>query len=318
MNKDQLIGGQAVLEGVMMRDRKSMVVACRDPEGTIKVVKQKISPLAERYPVLGWFFIRGIIAFFESLALGVRSLNISTEQALEAEGEEMSPVYSFISVFLGLALGVGLFFLLPTFLIRYLPQLFPGLADYYVLLNFFEGLLRIAIFVSYILLISLWDEIKGVFRYHGAEHKAINCYESGEALVAENAQKYSVQHPRCGTSFLLIVMIISILLFSFFGWPSLWQRFLIRLSLLPVIAGLSYEAIRWTAASRFKWAKYISYPGLLLQKLTTGEPHRQQLEVALTALKTLLGEEKKEKGENEGNEEKQTPVDGGDVCVGET
>ncbi len=307
MKQDQLIGGQAVMEGVMMRNRESMVVACRNPEGVIKVVRQKISPLADRYPFLGWFLIRGIIVFFESLALGVKSLNISTEQALESEGEKISPVHTFISVFLGLAMGVGLFFLLPTFLISFLPQLFPVLTEYHVLLNLLEGLLRITIFVSYILLISLWDEIKGVFSYHGAEHKAIHCFESGDELVTEKAGKYSVQHPRCGTSYLLIVMIISILVFSFFGWPSPWLRFLIRLALLPVIAGIAYEAIRWTASSSFKGVKYLTYPGLWLQKLTTCEPHQYQLEVALTALKALIGEE-----------EKQAQVEEDDVLAGET
>lgn len=291
MKPQPLIGGQAVLEGVMMRNRESMVVACRDSDGTIRITRRKISPLADRYPFLGWFFIRGIVTFFESLVLGVRALNISTEQALESEGEEMSPVHTFISVFLGIALGVGLFFLLPTFLIRFLPDILPALSDYHILLNLGEGLLRIAIFVSYILLVSLWSEIKIFFAYHGAEHKAIHCFEAGEELTSEKAGRHSVLHPRCGTSYLLIVMIISILLFSFFGWPSLWLRLIIRLALLPVIAGLAYEAIRWTANSRFRPVKYLTYPGLWLQKLTTGEPDQSQLEVALTSLKNLIGTE---------------------------
>lgn len=291
MKEEQLIGGQAVLEGVMMRNREAMVIACRDPRGEIKITCQKISPLADRYPFWGWFFFRGIVAFFESLIIGVRALNISTEQALEAEEETMSPAYTFISVFLGLAIAIGLFFLLPTFLVRYLPFIFPALKSHPLILNLVEGLLRIALFVSYILAISLWGEIKEFFAYHGAEHKVINCLEAGEELVVEKAEKYSVQHLRCGTSYLLIVMVISILLFSFFGWPLLWQRFLIRLALLPVIAGIAYEIIRWSSRSRIRCLKYIVYPGLWLQKLTTNEPNRDQIEVALASLKALLGTE---------------------------
>ncbi len=306
MKPDQMIGGQAVMEGVMMRNRSNMVVACRDPEGAIKTMRQKLSPLAERYPFLGLFFVRGIITFVESLVVGIRALNISTEQLLESEGEEMTPFFTFLSVFLGLAMAILLFFLFPTYLIRFLPELFPSIQDYHVLLNLSEGVLRVGIFVFYILVISRWNEIKGFFAYHGAEHKAINCYEGGEALEVENADKYSTQHARCGTSYLLVVMIVSILVFSFFGWPTLGQRVLIRLVLLPVIAGLAYEAIRWTAQSRVKWVKFISYPGLWLQKLTTREPDRKQLEVALVSLKSILNEE-----------EPPEQAKDGDVCAGE-
>jgi len=291
LKSNQMIGGQAVMEGVMMRNRSNMVVACRDPEGTIKTKRQKLSPLAVKYPFLGFFFVRGIITFFESLIVGIRALNISTEQLLESEGEEMTPFFTFLSVFLGLAMAILLFFLFPTYLIKFLPELFPPIQDYHILLNLLEGILRVGIFISYILVISRWNEIKGFFAYHGAEHKAINCYEAGEALEIENAGKYSTQHTRCGTSYLLIVMIVSILIFSFFGWPTLGQRFLIRLVLLPVIAGLAYEAIRWTAQSNRKWVKFISYPGLWLQKLTTREPDQKQLEVALVSLKAILNEE---------------------------
>lgn len=288
MSNKQNIGGQAVMEGVMMRNRNRMAIACRDPEGGIKVIQQKLLPLADRYPVLGLFFIRGIIVFFESMLWGVRALNISTEQVLEAEGEEITPAFTILSVLLGLVFAILLFFFLPTYLMRFLPQALPVLQERYVILNLLEGILRIFIFVSYIWAISRWSEIKVFFAYHGAEHKAINCFEAGEELEPENAGKYSVQHPRCGTSYLLIVMTVSILLFSFFGWPTLWQRFLIRLTLLPVVAGLAYEFIRWTANSRSGIVKYLAYPGLMLQKLTTREPEPQQVEVALASLKSLL------------------------------
>ncbi len=295
MKQQHPIGGQAVMEGVMMRDREYMIVACRHPDGDIRVIEEKLSPLAKKYPFLGWPFLRGVIVFFESMILAVKALNISSEQVLEAEGEEVSPIYTFISVVMGLMLGVGLFFLLPTFLIRYLPELFPVLLEYPVVLNLLEGLLRITIFVTYVYLISLWSEIQKVFAYHGAEHKAINCYEAGKDLDMKNAGDFNIKHPRCGTSFLFIVMIISILLFSFFGWPGLWMRFLTRIMLLPVIASLAYEVIRWTAVSKWKWVKVLSLPGIWMQGITTKEPDAGQVEVALAALKTLLSKSKEEK-----------------------
>ena len=317
MQNKQFVGGQAVMEGVMMRNRNQMAIACRKPEGEIKVIKETLQPLAERYPFLGWFFFRGVIVLFESLLWGVKALNISTEQVLESEGEEMSPAFTFISVFLGLAFAVLLFFLLPTYLIRFLPAAVPALQDQYVTLNLLEGLLRITIFVSYIAAISQWGEIKTFFAYHGAEHKAIHCYEAGEELVPENAERYSIQHPRCGTSYLLIVLAVSILVFSLFGWPTLWQRFLIRLILLPVIAGLAYEFIRWTANSRLRGVNYLALPGLWLQKLTTREPEPHQVEVALASLKSVL-EEEKAAGEVSSETEALGPVKESDVCAGET
>ncbi len=291
MKEKEAIGGQAVLDGVMMRNRDKMVIACRDQQGKINITHQKLSPLADRHPFWGWFFFRGIVAFFESMIIGVRALNISTELVFEGEDQAMGPVHTAISVFLGLAIGIGLFFLLPTFLVRYLPSVFPVLNNHPLMLNLAEGILRIALFVSYIVAISLWGEIKAFFAYHGAEHKVINCLEAGEELVVEKAEKHSVQHLRCGTSYLLIVMVVSILLFSFFGWPSLWQRFLIRLALLPVVAGTAYEIIRWSSRSKIKCLEYVVYPGLWLQKLTTNEPDRSQIEVALASLKGLLGME---------------------------
>ncbi len=285
MNSQQWVGGQAVMEGVMMRNRQEMVIACRRSGGDITTHREEVSTLAQRYPFLRWPFIRGIVAFIEALTLGVKVLNISTEKVLEEEGETLSPVQTFFTVSTAIVLAVALFFLLPTFISNFIPS--TGA----VVSNLVEGLLRIFIFVSYVVAISQWGEIKRFFEYHGAEHKAIFCYEAGQELSVENAAGFSCRHPRCGTSFILIVLLVSILLFSFFGWPSLWERLLIRILMLPLVAALAYELIRLTAQSSFKPLKALALPGLWLQRLTTREPDHLQLEVALKALKNLLGEE---------------------------
>ncbi len=284
MSKPQLVGGQAVLEGVMMRCGSRMAIACRRGDNTIGLHQELLFPLAKRYPFLGWPFIRGAVSFVESLLLGVRALNISAAEALSEEGEELKGWHTFLMVFLGLGLGVGLFFILPTFLTRFLPPLPP------IALNLIEGLIRLTIFVSYIFLITRWGDVQRVFQYHGAEHKVIYCHEDQVSLKIDAIKGYSTLHPRCGTSFILIVMVISILLFSLFGWPSLPLRIAIRLTLLPVIAGIAYEAIRLTAKSRSPLVRLIAVPGLWLQRLTTIEPDEGQIEVAVTALQAVLDE----------------------------
>ena len=283
MTRPQWVGGQAVLEGVMMRYHDRLAVACRRSDNTINLISEKKVPLAVRYSPLGWPILRGMVSFFESLILGVHALNLSAAEVLQEEGEEMQGWQTVLVVVLGLALGVGLFFILPTWLAGFLPQrLHP------VVLNLVEGLIRLAIFLAYLFLVTLWGEMKRFFAYHGAEHKAIFCYEAGDPLEVQKAQQYSTHHPRCGTSFLLIVMVLSILLFSLFGWVSLWQRIAIRLLMLPLVAGISYEAIRLTARSRSPLLRLLTLPGLWLQNLTTNEPDNGQVEVALCALKAVL------------------------------
>lgn len=283
MSKPQLVGGQAVLEGVMMRHRDRMAIACRRGDDSIGLISEITVPLAGRFPPLGWPVLRGAVIFFESLVIGVRALNLSAGEVLQDEGEQIQGWQSFLVVLLGLGLGVALFFIAPTYLAKLIPQhLHP------VILNLVEGLIRLVIFLTYLFLVTRWSEMKRFFAYHGAEHKAIYCLESGEPLQVENAQRHSTLHPRCGTSFLLIVMILSILLFSLFGWPSLSQRIAIRLLLLPLVAGISYEAIRLTARSNSPLLHLLIVPGLWLQKMTTREPDRGQLEVALCALKAVL------------------------------
>lgn len=286
MNKPQLVGGQAVLEGVMMRHHDRMAIACRRGDNSISLISERVTPLARRFPVLGWPLLRGAVVFFESLVTGVRAINLSAAEVLQEEGEEIQGWQTFLVVLLGLGLGVALFFILPTYLAKLVPQtLHP------IILNFIEGLIRLAIFLSYLFLVTRWGEMKRFFAYHGAEHKAIFCFEAGEPLLVEKAQRYRTLHPRCGTSFLLIVMVLSILLFSFFGWPSLPQRIALRLLLLPLVAGLSYEAIRLTARSNSPLLRFLVVPGLWLQRLTTSEPDNGQVEVALCALKAVLDPE---------------------------
>lgn len=283
-----LIGGQAVIEGVMMRHKGNVAVAVRQEKGNIHIQKTRFRSVGEIYPFLKWPVLRGAVAFVEALVLGYRSLSLSAEQALEGEAEEELKGWELpLTLIISLAAGIGLFILLPTVLMKFLKE---GLGSP-LLLNLCEGFLRLAIFLGYILLISRWKEVRRVFQYHGAEHKAIACFEAGETLTVANARNYSTLHRRCGTSFLLIVMVTSILLFSFFGWPELWQRLLIRLALLPLVAGISYEGIKLAALKDNIFTRIISQPGLWLQRLTTQNPADDQVEVALYALQAVLSEE---------------------------
>ena len=284
MNQKENIGGQAVIEGVMMRSREKLSVAVRRSEEDISIKCQQIMSLGERFPLFKLPILRGIVAFFESLILGIKTLTYSANEVLDEEEEqELTNTQIFFTVLLSLAFGIGLFFLLPTFLMG----MMRGSLEIPFVINLGEGIIRIGIFLSYVLLIARMKDIQRVFQYHGAEHKAIHCYEAGDELSAENAQKYTTLHPRCGTSFLLIVMLTSIILFSFFGWPNLIARFAIRLAILPLVAGLSYELIRLAGKYHNRLTRLISLPGLFLQKFTTREPDLDQVEVAITALKNL-------------------------------
>lgn len=292
--KPKAVGGQAVIEGVMMKGAESIAVAVRKPDGEITVNKE---PLKEnrkhisKIPVL-----RGMYAFIDAMVLGVKALMYSAEFFEEEEEKPQKKPSRFetflseniiwISVAISLIFSVGLFILLPTVVV----DLFKPLTTNNLALNGIEGVVRIAIFIGYILAISGMKDIKRVFEYHGAEHKTIFCYEYGEELTVENVKRYGRLHPRCGTSFLFIVMIISILLFSMFSWSSIITRLLIRLALIPVVAGISYEIIKWAGKSESKFACIVSAPGMWLQKITTREPDESQIEVAIAALKNVLVE----------------------------
>lgn len=290
--KPKAVGGQAVIEGVMMKGAEDIAIAVRKPDGEIVVKKEKLKAnrkVISKIPVL-----RGIYAFIDSMVLGVQALMYSAEFIEEEEEDKKKKPSKFdeflnnniiwISVVISLVFSVGLFILLPTVIV----DLFKGLTASNLMLNGIEGVVRIAIFLGYIFAVSRMKDIRRVFEYHGAEHKSIFCYEYGEELTVENVKKYGRLHPRCGTSFLFIVMIVSILLFSMFSWSGVLMRLLIRLALIPVVAGISYEIIKWAGRSQGKLSCIVSAPGMWLQKITTREPDDSQIEVAIEALKNVL------------------------------
>jgi len=269
---------------VMMRGRKAMVTAVRRPGGGLAVDTQPLSGIysgrMRRTPLL-----RGVIVLIESLVLGIKSLLYSANVSLEEEGTEISGWQVWLLVAVSLGSAVALFFMAPLFLTKLLT---PHLTSS-IVFNLIEGVIRVAIFLAYLKLIALLPDIKQVFAYHGAEHKAVNAYENGAPLEIEATRKYSTAHVRCGTSFLFVVLIIAIIIFSLVGLPSLWLMALSRIVLIPVIAALGYEVIYFSAAhADNKIVRALSAPGLWLQSLTTREPDDSQLEVALAALKRVV------------------------------
>jgi uncharacterized protein YqhQ len=283
------IGGQAVLEGVMMRAPRSLAIAVRRPDGDISVKSETVIPLSERFPITKLPIVRGAVALFSSLIIGIKALNFSANEAM-AEGEEKEEINNWaIAGTMGAAFGFGilLFFIMPLYLTKLLV---PIIGDSNIVFNLVDGVIRVVVFLLYILAISRMGDIQRVFQYHGAEHKCIFTFEAGEELTVDNVRKYSCLHPRCGTSFLLIVMLVSILVFSLI--PKLWPFYLkagSRVVLLPIIAGLSYEVLKWTAKhDGHALVKLIISPGLALQRLTTGEPDDSQIEVAIKSMEVAL------------------------------
>jgi uncharacterized protein YqhQ len=283
------IGGQAVLEGVMMRGPSNWALAVRKPDGEIAEVNQPIRSVMARH----WFFrlpvVRGVIALGESLAIGFRALAISANYAAQEEGDdgEVQTELSRGAIIFAFAIAIGfalmLFKVTPVLITSWLPVDATGS---FVIV---EGLIRVAIFIAYLLVISLLPDLRRVFQYHAAEHKVINAYEAGEELVPERVQKFSLIHPRCGTAFLLWVMVIAIFVFAFLGRPPLHWMIASRILLLPLIAGLAYELIRFAGKHTGNRALMtLLAPGLWLQRLTTREPSLDQLEVSISALKEVL------------------------------
>ncbi|HXF81925.1 MAG TPA: DUF1385 domain-containing protein [bacterium] len=281
-----LIGGQAVIEGVMMRSPRWTSTAVRLPSGAIASFPARVDSLLLRHRWLRAPVVRGVIVLYEALVIGVRALFQSANAALAAEAP-LTPSQVALSVAAGLALAVGLFFVLPAALARLLD---PYLAGVWAL-NLAEGALRVSVLVGYIAAIGRLPELRRVFVYHGAEHKAVNAYEAGLPLDVASVRACSRFHPRCGTSFLLVVMIVAIVVFSFLGRPPLPLRIASRVALIPLVAGLSYEIIR--AGGRFRWFRPVLAPGLWLQRLTTREPAEAELEVAVRALRDVLAEERR-------------------------
>jgi uncharacterized protein YqhQ len=292
-------GGQAVIEGVMMRGPHETALAVRKPDGSIHVEKEPNSDLGKRYPFLKWPIIRGSYVLIESMVVGVRMLNKSANLSIEEEEEELSAKEIFLTGVLAVVMAMLLFVALPTAIVHFTKQFLGGVLSQ----NIVEGVIRITFFLVYVYAISKMKEIARVFMYHGAEHKTILAYEAGEELTVANVRKYGTMHPRCGTSFLLIVMVISILVFALLGEGSLFYRVWSRIAVFPVVAGLGYEFIKFSGKYyNNRWARYIIAPGLWLQKLTTRQPDDGQLEVALAALQAVLAEEEapEAKGEFDG------------------
>ena len=295
------IGGQAVMEGVMMQGPDRVAVAVRLPSGELylKTKKKKRDSRAMKIP-----FVRGVIAFARSLVSGMGTLmesaDILEKYAPDEYGEEPGKLEAWIdkkfgekaawnflmftALLFAVAITLVLFIIFPTWVVNYLGRWISNA----IALNLIEGLLRIALFIGYVAAIRNMSDIKRLFQYHGAEHKTIHCYENGRVLCPENAEQFYTLHPRCGTSFLVFVLIVSLLLFSFLGWPNLFWRITSRILLIPVIAGISYELLKWAGRSGGPVVKVLSWPGLMLQRLTTAEPDRDQLEVAILSLNSVL------------------------------
>lgn len=295
------IGGQAVMEGVMMQGPDRIALAMRLPSGELYLKTKKKK---KETPVMKVPFVRGVVAFARSLINGMgtimESADILEEYAPEQYAEEPGKVEAWINkkfgdkaawnflmttaVLFAVVISLVFFVIIPTWAVNFLKTWISNA----VALNLIEGLLRIAMFIAYVAAIRRMDDIKTLFRYHGAEHKTIHCYENDRELCPENAEGFYTLHPRCGTSFLVFVLIISLLLFSFLGWPNLALRIISRILLIPVIAGISFELLRWAGRSNGKLVRILSWPGLQLQRLTTAEPTRDQLEVAILSLKAVL------------------------------
>jgi uncharacterized protein YqhQ len=304
--RDAPIGGQAVLEGVMMRGVSTWAVAVRMPSpeqaaagrrmagedaaaGDVRVQSFPLVSALRRHRVLRWPVIRGVVALGESLKLGVNALGISAGAQLPAGEKEISRGTWAGTVVLSLALTIGLFFLLPVGITSlFLADLLPNAIAFVIV----EKLIRISIFLTYLWAISRLKDLHRVFAYHGAEHKTISCYEAGLPLTPENAQRFSRLHPRCGTSFLLIVMVIAVVVFAPLGTPAWYWLLISRVVGIPLVAGLAFEVIKWFGRNRTKrWARILMTPGMKLQLLTTREPDLAQLAVAIVALEAVLAVE---------------------------
>ncbi|MFR0019387.1 MAG: DUF1385 domain-containing protein [Paraclostridium sp.] len=296
--KKQPVGGQAVIEGVMMQSKNKRAIAVRKNDGEIIIRKRNIKSWISDKNIDKIPFLRGAFILIETMIEGINSMNFSSEFFLD-DDEEESAFDKFINklfkdkandVIIIISLIIGLFFAMLLFVVT--PTMIGGLFSKFInsdlILNLIEGFTRICILFIYILLISMNKDIKRVFEYHGAEHKAIYCYENDLDLTVENARKFKTQHPRCGTNFLFIVMFTSIILFSFFGWPNPIIRIIMRIVCVPIVAGISYEIIKLLGKYNNILTKIVAYPGMMLQKLTTKEPDDKQLEVALKALDAVI------------------------------
>ena len=287
MAKPFQYGGQAVIEGVMMLGPGGTAIAVRKPDQQIIIKETSRVPLRDKYPILKWPVLRGCIALIESLVTGMQAITWSASQAGESEDEQLKPWELVLTVGVAMALGIGIFIVIPVtvavFALPYIGQFGRSAL---------EGLIRVGLFLAYVVAIGKMPDIQRIFAYHGAEHKTISTYEAGEELTPANARKYSTIHPRCGTSFILMVMLLMIFVFTFVGQTTVLMRILIKIVMMPVVAGLAYEMIKFSCRhGDWAWVRALVAPGLWLQKLTTREPDDSQLEVAIAALKAVLPRE---------------------------
>ena len=289
MSKKQY-GGQAVLEGVMMKGKEKVAIAVRKEDEGI-VVKETEFALPD-YSFLRWPFIRGVVTLIFTLLLGIRSLSYSANQMAEEEDEEIKPWEMAISIIVAFVVAIILFVIFPAAIIAAIQSYIPS----NLVLNMIEGLIKISAFLAYVFFISRMEDIQRFFQYHGAEHKVIHNYEAEEEVSVENARRFTTLHPRCGTSFIFLVILLSIFFFSIFGRPPLQYRIFYHLLLLPVISGTSYEIIKKAGRENPGFLiRLLSWPGLMVQKLTTAEPDDAMIEVAITALNNVREQERGEK-----------------------
>lgn len=298
-------GGQAVIEGVMIRGKERVATAVRLKDGSITVRREEADGWTRGRAWMRLAFVRGTPALIDSLKLGYRTLMWSADQALdEEEKQKMAPWQFYLTILGAMAFGIGVFVVLPSFAMKwvfphaeiqaagksFIAQITPSFSG--ILPNFLEGVLRLIILVAYILLIGRGGEIRRVFAYHGAEHKVVNAYEAGAELTVAGCKPFSRIHPRCGTSFLFLVFVVGILVHALIGWPAVWLRSVSRLVMLPIIAGIAYELIRLAGRKRdSQLLRILVSPGMLLQRLTTAEPSDDQIEVAIASLRSVLEDE---------------------------
>jgi len=287
-SRDAPVGGQAILEGVMMRGVSTWAAAVRTPEGEIEITSEPVVSWAKRHRILRVPVLRGVVALAESLKIGFRALAFSANAQMDEDEEPIGGFTWGLTVALSLALAVGLFFVVPVGLTSLIKDQLGSAVLFWLV----EGVVRTAIFIGYIAAISRLPDLRRVFEYHGAEHKTISCFEAGDELSPARAARYSRLHPRCGTSFLLIVMVLAIFVFAPLGLPEWYWLVLSRVLGIPLIAGLSYEVIKWAGRNRRKaWVRTLMWPGLMLQNLTTREPDHDQLAVAIASLEEVLAVE---------------------------
>lgn len=300
------IGGQAIIEGVMMKGPEKIAVAVRKPNKEIEIKVEPVKSIAKRIKFLGLPFIRGMVGLIEALKIGTGALLYSAEffeeeQVLDKDGnpkksftekifkDKAEDIEMILAVIFSIAMTIGIFMVLPNIITNFLK----GSINNTIVLNLIEGIIRISIFLIYVVVVSKLEDIKRVFQYHGAEHKSIHCYENDMDLTVENVKKFPILHARCGTSFLFMVMIVSIVVLSFFGWPNPVMRVLTRVLMFPVIAGISYEINRFIGRSDSRFCYALSYPGLMIQKYATvKEPDDSMIEVAIESLKAVIPEDK--------------------------